>query len=90
MLRSHKIALQPNHKQATYFAKACGVARFACNWTLAEWKRRYETGERPTEASLRRQLKSDPSIRRGRFLSLKLFFLPSVYRVRYVQKKLNK
>lgn len=56
MLISHKIALQPNNKQATYFAKACGVARFAYNWALAEWKRQYEAGERPTEASLRRQL----------------------------------
>ncbi|BCJ87488.1 RNA-guided endonuclease InsQ/TnpB family protein [Effusibacillus dendaii] len=56
MLRSHKIALQPNNKQSTYFAKACGVARFAFNWGLAEWKRQYEAGEKPTEASLRRQL----------------------------------
>ncbi|BCJ88258.1 helix-turn-helix domain-containing protein [Effusibacillus dendaii] len=36
MLRSHKIALQPNNKQSTYFAKACGVARFAFNWGLAD------------------------------------------------------
>ena len=36
MLRSHKIALQLNNQQATYFAKACGVARFAFNWGLAE------------------------------------------------------
>ncbi len=56
MHRSHKIALDPNHKQATYFAKACGVARFAYNWGLAEWKRQYEAGEKPTQASLRRQL----------------------------------
>ncbi|BCJ87052.1 helix-turn-helix domain-containing protein [Effusibacillus dendaii] len=46
MLRSHKIALQPNNKQSTYFAKACGVARFAFNWGLAEWKRQYEAGEK--------------------------------------------
>ncbi|PWI58416.1 RNA-guided endonuclease InsQ/TnpB family protein, partial [Sulfoacidibacillus thermotolerans] len=56
MHRSHKIALDPNHKQATYFAKACGVARFAYNWGLAEWKRQYKAGEKPTQASLRRQL----------------------------------
>ena len=56
MHRSHKIALDPNHKQSTYFAKACGVARFAYNWGLAEWKRQYEAGEKPTQASLRRQL----------------------------------
>ncbi len=56
MHRSHKIALDPNHKQSTYFAKARGVARFAYNWGLAEWKRQYEAGEKPTQASLRRQL----------------------------------
>ncbi|WP_419723395.1 helix-turn-helix domain-containing protein [Sulfoacidibacillus ferrooxidans] len=31
MLRSHKIALDPNHKQATYCNKACGMARFSYN-----------------------------------------------------------
>lgn len=56
MHRSHKIALDPNHKQATYFARACGVARFAYNWGLSEWKCQYEAGEKPTQASLRRQL----------------------------------
>jgi putative transposase len=56
MHRSHKIALDPNHKQATYFAKACGVARFAYNWGLAQWKHQYEAGEKPMQASLRRQL----------------------------------
>ena len=48
MLRSHKIALDPNHQQATYFAKACGVAQFAYNWGLAQWKRQYEAGENPS------------------------------------------
>jgi putative transposase len=56
MLRSHKIRLYPNNKQATYFAKACGVARFAYNWGLAEWKRRYEAGEKVNEGILRKQL----------------------------------
>ncbi len=56
MHRSHKIALDPNHQQATYFAKASGVARFAYNWGLAQWKRQYEAGGKPTQASLRRQL----------------------------------
>ena len=36
------IELNPNNKQATYFKKACGVARFAYNWALAEWKKQYE------------------------------------------------
>ena len=42
MILAHKIALDPNKVQATYFARACGVARFAYNGALAEWKRQYE------------------------------------------------
>ena len=56
MLVVHKIALDPNDKQSTYFARASGVARFAYNWALAEWKRQYEAGEKPSEAALRRRL----------------------------------
>ena len=62
MIIAHKIALDPNNAQATYFAKAAGVARFAYNWALAEWKRQYEARKqdnslpKPTEAALRRQL----------------------------------
>jgi len=39
MLLVHKIELAPNNKQATFFVRACGVARFAWNWALAEWQR---------------------------------------------------
>ena len=42
VIRGHVIELNPNHAQTTYFKKACGVARFAYNWALAEWKRQYE------------------------------------------------
>jgi putative transposase len=62
MLIAHRIALDPNNQQATYLKKGCGVARFAYNWALAEWKRQYEawkadnTLPKPTEAALRRQL----------------------------------
>lgn len=56
MLLVHKIALKPNNKQATYFKKACGVARFAYNWGLSEWKKQYESGEKPSEISLRKKL----------------------------------
>lgn len=58
MLMAHKIALKPNNKQATYFAKACGVARFAYNWALTEWKQEYEAGGKPSQLSLRRKLNS--------------------------------
>ena len=54
MLRVHKIKLNPHQEQEVYFRKACGVARHAYNWSLAEWKRQYEAGEKPHEASLRK------------------------------------
>ena len=58
----HTIALAPNNVQSTYFSKAAGVARFAYNWALSEWKRQYEeykngTLDRaPSQVALRRQL----------------------------------
>lgn len=42
MILGHTIELKPNNKQTTHFKKACGVARFAYNWALAEWKNQYE------------------------------------------------
>ena len=62
MLIAHRIALDPNNVQATYFARAAGAARFAYNWALAEWKRQYEACKldsslpKPSQAALRRQL----------------------------------
>jgi putative transposase len=58
MIRAHKIRLYPNDVQATYFAKACGVARFAYNWALSRSKDLYEQDNtyRFNEASLRREL----------------------------------
>lgn len=41
-IRGHIIRLDPTDKQATYFAKACGVARLAYNWALAEWQNQYQ------------------------------------------------
>ena len=56
MILAHRIQLEPNNKQSTYFAKACGVARFAYNWALAEWKKLYDSGEKVSEGLLRKQL----------------------------------
>jgi len=62
MLIAHRIALDPNNTQATYLARASGVARFAYNWALAEWKRQHEAWKadpslpKPSQQSLRRQL----------------------------------
>ena len=70
MLRAHKIALDPNNAQATHLARACGVARFAYNWALAEWTRQYEAWKadnslpRPNQMALRRQLNA---IKRSEF-----------------------
>jgi putative transposase len=48
--------LDPNNIQATYFARACGVARFAYNWALSEWNRLYALGEKISEGQLRKCL----------------------------------
>jgi len=62
MLIVHRIALDPNNVQASYFTRAAGTARFAYNWALAEWKRQYEAWKldnslpKPSQAALRRQL----------------------------------
>lgn len=64
MIIAHKIALAPNNEQATYLARAAGVARFAYNWALAEWKQQYEAWKadnslpKPSQGALRRQLNS--------------------------------
>lgn len=56
MILAHKIVLDPNNVQTTYFARACGTARFAYNWALGEWRRQYKEGGKPFEAALRRRL----------------------------------
>lgn len=56
MHRGHKIKLDPTQAEARYFARACGTARFAYNWALAEWKRDYEASGKPSEISLRKKL----------------------------------
>ena len=58
IIRAHNIRLKPNNRQASHLWKACGVARFCYNWGLAEWKRQYEAGEKPSGYSLRRKFNS--------------------------------
>ena len=53
MQRSHKIRLDPNNVQKTYFAKACGCSRLAYNVGLAKWKELYEAGEKPSGRSVK-------------------------------------
>lgn len=64
MFVSERIALNPNKSQETHFQKAAGTARFAYNWALAEWKRKYEAGEKPTAFKLCKQFNA---IKRERF-----------------------
>jgi putative transposase len=49
------IRLDPTVKQADAFARAAGVSRFTYNWALAEWRRQYRTGEKPTAFKLKKQ-----------------------------------
>jgi putative transposase len=56
MILAHRIRLNPTPEQRGYFLRACGVARFAYNWALAEWRRQHDAGERPSETALRRAL----------------------------------
>lgn len=55
MQRAHKIRLNPSVEQTQWFLQACGVARFVFNWGLAEWKRQYEAGEKPSAYKLKKQ-----------------------------------
>lgn len=64
MQRAHKIRLNPSVEQTQWFLQACGVARFVFNWGLAEWKRQYEAGEKPSAYKLKKQFNA---IRREQF-----------------------
>lgn len=55
MLRAHKIRLNPTIEQGEYLRRACGVSRFAFNWGVAEWRRQYEAGEKPSAMGLKKQ-----------------------------------
>jgi len=52
---AHRIQLDPTVKQAQYFAKACGTARFTWNWALAEWNRQYALGLKPKASEIKKQ-----------------------------------
>jgi putative transposase len=62
MILAHKIELQANNKQRTYFAKASGTARFSYNWALDQWQKQYQAHKenpdlpKPTQGGLRKQL----------------------------------
>jgi len=43
---SHRIRLEPNNAQASFFARCAGASRFVWNLGLARWKELYEAGEK--------------------------------------------
>lgn len=45
MIKAHKIRLNPTPQDENYLRRAAGIARFAWNWTLEEYKRRKAAGE---------------------------------------------
>ena len=55
MLRAYKVRLKTNDKLNTKFRQCAGVARYVYNWGLAEWKRQYEAGEKPSYVKLNKQ-----------------------------------
>lgn len=53
--RTHKIQLDPTHKQQVYFAKGCGTARFAWNWALSKWEENYKAGNKVNALQLKKE-----------------------------------
>lgn len=53
MILGHVIALDPTPEQANYFRRACGTARFAYNWGLAQWERLRASGEKPSAGKIK-------------------------------------
>lgn len=56
MIVSHKIRLVPSTTQEQIFRRACGTARFAYNWALAQWHQEYLAGGKPNEVALRKRM----------------------------------
>lgn len=55
LVRTHKVELNPNKIEETYFRKACGVQRFAYNWGLTEWIQQHNAGSKPNAYSLKKR-----------------------------------
>jgi putative transposase len=58
MILAHRIALAPTVEQSIALSRACGVARFAYNWALAEWRKQYAEGKKPKAADLKKHWNS--------------------------------
>ena len=58
MLKTHKIALDPNNVQATQFAQHCGYARVAYNHVLADFKLGLNAGKWYSHIALNKRFNS--------------------------------
>jgi len=61
---AHSVALSPNERQAAYFARAAGTARFSYNNALAMWNEEYRANGKADPRKLRREFNAT---RRERF-----------------------
>jgi putative transposase len=52
IIKAYKTELKLNNKQKGFFNRCFGATRFVYNWGLAEWKRQYEAGEKPSRFKL--------------------------------------
>ncbi len=43
---AHKIRIYPSQEAEVYLRRSCGIARFAWNWALGQWRTKYALGER--------------------------------------------
>ena len=57
-LRGYPTKLILNNREASYFLGCAGFARFVFNWGLAEWKRQYDAGEKPSAYGLKKKFNS--------------------------------
>lgn len=55
MILGHTIALDATEAQQAHFRCACGVARYAYNWSLQRWKEMHAAGEKPSAQKIKAQ-----------------------------------
>ncbi len=55
MILGHTIALDTTEAHEAHFRRACGVARFAYNWSLNRWKEMHAAGEKPSANKIKVQ-----------------------------------
>ena len=47
---AHKIRIYPSLEAEVYLRRSCGIARFAWNWALHQWRTKYAAGEKGISA----------------------------------------